>query len=59
MRNENVPALTVCGSTASLNVAVTVEAMLTLVALFAGVKPLTVGGVESAGALVVKTTSTQ
>ena len=49
----------VAASIASLNVAVTVVATATSVAPLAGVRPVTVGGVVSGGALVLKTTSTQ
>ncbi len=49
----------VVGSIASLKVAVTVVPVLTPVAPLAGDCPVTVGGVVSEAAAVVKTTSTQ
>jgi len=44
---------------ASLNVAVTVDAVVTPVVPFSGVTAVTVGGVVSAPPVVVNTTSTQ
>src|SRR5512146_2445034 len=50
----NDAAVTLAGATASLNVAVIAEPTATPVALFAGLVELTVGGVVSAAAAVVK-----
>jgi hypothetical protein len=50
----NDDAVTLAGATASLNVAVTAEPTATPVALCAGLTELTVGGVVSAAAAVVK-----
>jgi hypothetical protein len=57
--NWNVLTLIVVGSIASLNVADTLVAVLTLVAAFAGLTAVTEGGVVSGPFVVVKMTSTQ
>jgi hypothetical protein len=51
---RNVVVETLAGATASENVAVTVVPMATLVAAAVGVTAMTVGGVRSGGASVLK-----
>src|SRR5262249_39698751 len=53
LRNTMVLALTVAALSASLNVIVIAAFVATFVAPLAGLKPVTVGGVVSAGATVV------